>query len=89
VLFTYVDRAILTHPERFAGTRALHAALARAGERFTFGLAPEALAGFLAARGLRLERDVGCAEYRARYYGEAAARMRGHEFYHVALARVT
>jgi methyltransferase (TIGR00027 family) len=88
LLFTYVDRAILTHPERFAGNRALQAALSRIGERFTFGLAPEEVAGFLAARGLRLERDVACPEFRARYYGEAAERMRGHEFYHVALARV-
>jgi methyltransferase (TIGR00027 family) len=88
VLFTYIDRALLTHPERYAGTRALQASLASIGERYTFGFAPEEVGGFLAERGLRLERDVACPEYRARYYGEAASRMRGHEFYHVALARV-
>jgi methyltransferase (TIGR00027 family) len=40
------------------------------------------------SRGLALERDVGAAEYRRRAFGEASRRMRGHEFYRVALARV-
>jgi len=88
VLFTYVHRDVLTRPHVFAGIDQLFAALERAGERFTFGLQPEELPDFLARRGLRLESDVGCAEYRERYYHEAAHAMRGHEFYRVALARV-
>lgn len=88
LLFTYVHRDVLTRPETFVGTERLFASLARAGERLTFGIDPDALPGFLAARGLSLERDVGAAEYRARYFGDAARRMRGHEFYRVALARV-
>jgi len=43
---------------------------------------------FLAKRGLTLESDVGAAEYRERYFKDAARKMRGHEFYRVALARV-
>ena len=43
---------------------------------------------FLAERGLSLESDVGAAEYRKRYFGDAARKMRGHEFYRVALASV-
>jgi methyltransferase (TIGR00027 family) len=89
LLFTYVHRDILTRPEAFAGTKQLFAALERAGERFTFGIEPSHLPAFLAARGLSLEWDVGCAEFRARAYGERARRMRGHEFYRVALARVS
>jgi methyltransferase (TIGR00027 family) len=88
LLFTYVHRDILTRPEHFAGTKQLFASLAKAGERFTWGIEPEKLAGFLAQRGLSLESDVGAAEYRARSFGEAARRMRGHEFYRVARARV-
>ena len=88
LLFTYVHRDILTRPEAFAGTKQLFAALERAGERFTFGIEPSHLSAFLAERGLRLEWDVGCAEFRERAYGERARSMRGHEFYRVALARV-
>jgi methyltransferase (TIGR00027 family) len=88
LLFTYLHRDVLTRPEAFAGTDRLFASLARFGERFTFGLEPSELAGFLAARGFALESDLGAAEYRERTYGEAARRMRGHEFYRVALARV-
>jgi methyltransferase (TIGR00027 family) len=88
LLFTYVHRDILTRPSAFVGARSLFAALERAGERFTFGIEPSELREFLARRGLSLERDVGAAEFRAIYFGEAARRMRGHEFYRVALARV-
>jgi methyltransferase (TIGR00027 family) len=88
LLFTYVHRDVLVRPEIFAGSRQLFAALARAGERFTFGIDPAELADYLAARGLALESDIGAADYRRRYYGDAARAMRGHEFYRVALARV-
>jgi methyltransferase (TIGR00027 family) len=87
LLFTYVHRDVLTRPEAFVGTDRLFSSLEKAGEKLTFGIEPEHLPQFLAARGLRLESDVGAADYRARYYGEHAQRMRGHEFYRVALAR--
>ena len=54
----------------------------------TFGIDPVELPEFLARRGLSLESDVGAADYRRRYYRDAARAMRGHEFYRVALARV-
>jgi methyltransferase (TIGR00027 family) len=88
LLFTYVHRDVLTRPDAFVGTDRLFASLARSGEQLTFGIDPNELRDFLAARGLSLERDVGAAEYRERYYQDAARRMRGHEFYRVALARV-
>jgi hypothetical protein len=37
---------------------------------------------------MSVERDVGAAEYREIYFKDAARRMRGHEFYRVALAHV-
>lgn len=88
LLFTYVHRDVLTRPSAFIGTKNLFASLERAGERFTFGTEPSQLPEFVAERGLSLENDVGAAEYRERYFGDAARRTRGHEFYRVAFARV-
>lgn len=88
LLFTYLHRDVLTRPETFAGTKRLFASLARVGEGLRFGIEPDALPAFLCARGFALEWDRGAAEIRRRYYGEAAERMRGHEFYRVAQGRV-
>ena len=88
LLFTYVHRDVLTHPERFVGAERLRASLARAGENLTWGIVPDELPAYLAERGLTLQSDLGASEYRLRYYGDAARRIRGHEFYRVALARV-
>jgi hypothetical protein len=37
---------------------------------------------------LRLVEDLGADDYRARYFGPAARRMRGYAFYRAALATV-
>jgi methyltransferase (TIGR00027 family) len=89
LLFTYVHRDVLTNPSAYAGARNLFASLEKAGERFTFGMEPSHVPRYLAERGLSLESDVGAAEYRERYFGAAARHIRGHEFYRVAVARVT
>jgi O-methyltransferase involved in polyketide biosynthesis len=89
LLFTYVHRDILSRPGAFAGTKNLFATLDKAGERFTFGMEPSHVPQYLAERGLSLERDIGAAEYRERYFGAEARNIRGHEFYRVALARVS
>jgi methyltransferase (TIGR00027 family) len=88
LLFTYVHRDVLTRPGAFIGTERLFASLAKVGEKLTFGIEPSELPEFLAKRGLSLESDVGATEYRERYFKDAARRMRGHEFYRVALVRV-
>ena len=88
LLFTYVHRDVLTRPSAFIGTQRLFATLAKVGEQLTFGIDPSQLPAFLAKHGLSLESDVGTAEYRERYFKDAARKMRGHEFYRVALARV-
>jgi len=77
LLFTYGHRDVLTTPDAFIGTKNLFASLERAGEKLTFGIEPSELPGFLAERGLSLESDLGAAEYRKRYFGDAARRMRG------------
>ncbi len=88
LLFTYVHRDVLTRPSAFIGTQRLFASLEKVGEKLTFGIEPSKLPGFLAERGMTLESDVGAAEYRERYFNDAARKMRGHEFYRVALARI-
>jgi hypothetical protein len=87
-LFTYVHRAVLEDPQSFVGTEKLFATLKAAREEWTFGIEPSVLPEFLAQRGLSLEQDVGAAEYRYLYWKEAAWRMRGYEFYRIAVARV-
>lgn len=88
VLLTYVDRAVLDDPRAFAGTDRLFSTLKAAGEEWTFGLRPTELASFLQVRGLRLEQDIGSADYRARYLPRLARIMRGYEFYRLAIANV-
>ena len=88
LLFTYVHRDVLTKPGAFLGTEQLFASLAKFGEKWTFGIHPGELRGYLAERGLSLESDVGASEYRERHFGDAARGMRGYEFYRIALARV-
>ena len=87
LLFTYVHRDVLSNPAQSPAAR-LFASLAKAGENLRWGIEPKQLPGFLAERGITLESDLGAADYRKRYFGDAARRMRGHEFYRVALARI-
>ncbi len=89
LLFTYIHRQVLDSPGEFEGGEKLFNTLQAAGERWTFGLDPSSLRIFLAERGLLLDEDVGASEYRARYFGPSARRMRGYEFYRIAVARVS
>ena len=88
LIFTYVHRQVLDAPEVFHGTEKLFATLRAAGETWTFGLDPARLSSFLVQRGLVLSEDVGASDYRALHFGAAAMRMRGYEFYRIAVARV-
>jgi methyltransferase (TIGR00027 family) len=89
LIFTYINRDVLTDPTRYHGAARMQSTLARSNERMTFGLDPTELSVYLADRGLVLRSDVGAAQYREQYYGSQAMRMRGHEFYRVACADVS
>jgi methyltransferase (TIGR00027 family) len=89
LVFTYVHRGVIDDPRAWFGTERLFRGLEEMGERWTFGLDPARTGDFLRERGLRLEEDLGAADYRARACGPAAAAMRGYEFYRIAWARVT
>jgi methyltransferase (TIGR00027 family) len=84
ILFTYVHRGVIDGTVRFVGWDRVSRMLSRVGERWSFGIDPAQIAGFLAERGLRLIADIGAAEYRARY----RENDRGYEFYRAALAEV-
>ncbi len=62
--------------------------LDKAGEPWTFGLYPAALPSYLRARGLELRHDVGAVEYGALCMGATKEKMKGYEFYHVAVASI-
>jgi methyltransferase (TIGR00027 family) len=88
VIFTYIDEHVLKSPEKFYGTKTVLKALKKASENWTFGIDPSRISDFLNQRDLILTKDLGAADYRQMYFGRAANRMRGYEFYRIAVARV-
>lgn len=88
IIFTYVHSGILDGSVNFEGARRLLRDVARLDEPWTFGLSPIQLGEFLRERGLCLDRDLSAREYRSQYFGAAAQRMKGYDFYHVAIAGV-
>jgi len=86
LLFTYIDRDVLDHPDQFFGAARTMARVRSYGEPWTFGLQPGELADYLAARGFRLITDVGVGEVWERT-GRSRAGTRGYEFYRLASVR--
>jgi len=82
LIFPYIHSGLLDGSKRFKDGERLLRDFVRIGEPWTFGLHP------LRERGLCLQRDLSARAYRSQYFGVAAQRIKGHEFYHVALARV-
>ena len=87
LLFTYIDRRVLEQPEQFFGAPKLLSRLRAYGEPWTFGLYPEEIEQYLAARALRLVQDLSVAEVWQRS-GRPATEMRGYQFYRLASASV-
>jgi methyltransferase (TIGR00027 family) len=88
ILFTYVHGGALDGSGEFAGAESLLRRVAQLGEPWTFGLCPNQVPDFLRKRGLELDSDMGAREYRALYFGPPGRKMKGYEFYHVAIAHV-
>lgn len=89
LVFTYINQEVLQNPERYFGTEKIANILNTAEERWTFGLNPGDLMSYLGDHGLLLDSDIGASEYRARYYSaRRASKMRGYEFYRIAVAHV-
>ncbi len=89
IVFTYVDKEVLEHPEKFTGAASVTKLLRRNNEFWNFGIDPATIKEFLASYNMELMHNLDCNVYREMYYGEAAANMKGYEFYRVAMARVT
>jgi methyltransferase (TIGR00027 family) len=87
LLFTYIHRDVLDRPQQFFGAEKLMSRLRSYGEPWTFGLYPEEIGGYLAARGLQLMKDLSVAEVWQRA-GRSNSGTRGYEFYRLASARV-
>jgi methyltransferase (TIGR00027 family) len=88
LLFTYIDRAVLDHPDRYRGARKLTARLRSYGEPWTFGLDPQEVRSYLAARRFELLKDVDVASV-WKNAGRPASGTRGYEFYRMAAARTS
>ncbi|PWV45615.1 SAM-dependent methyltransferase [Chitinophaga sp. S165] len=89
IVFTYVDKEVLEHPEKFTGAASVTKLLRRNNEFWNFGIDPATIKEFLASYNMELMHNLDCNVYRRMYYGEEAASMKGYEFYRVAMARVT
>ena len=86
IIFTYIDKRVLEHPEEFAGTSSVLQYLRDSEEQWTFGFVPEDLPDYLGAHRLSLVENVSAKEYCARYMADRTV-SKGYEFYRVALAR--
>jgi methyltransferase (TIGR00027 family) len=87
LLFSYIHRGVLERPEAFIGAEKLMSRLQSYGEPWTFGLHPEELAAYLAARGLHLMKDLSVAEIWSDA-GRPGCELRGYGFYRLASACV-
>jgi methyltransferase (TIGR00027 family) len=87
LLFTYVDRRVLDEPKLFFGAEKLLSRLRSYGEPWTFGLYPEEVERYLAARKLRLLRNLSVAEV-WQQAGRQDSDLRGYQFYRLASACV-
>lgn len=86
IVFTYLHAGLLDGTTQFFGGPQLLDNVQKLGEPWTFGLYPDAVAGFVARCGLVLRDDLGADEYRRRYLGDRPAP--GYAYYRIAAAEV-
>lgn len=77
LIFTYVDAGLLNGTIYFEGGSRLLRDVAELGEPWTFGLDPAHAAEFLQRHNFSLVCDLSAAQYRAKYFGAAAATNEG------------
>jgi len=88
IAFTYVHKGLMDGSvEFFGGTRILRD-MTTLGEPWTFGFGPASLPVYLRDRNLQLDYDAGAREYRLECFGSRSAKMKGYDFYHVAMVHV-
>lgn len=88
VVFTYVDEKVLKDPGMFFGASSITRLLQKNSEFWNFGIDPANIHNFLAAYNMKVIYDEGATAYRHKYFGKRAAKMKGYEYYRVAMAIV-
>jgi methyltransferase (TIGR00027 family) len=88
LIFTFVHAGVLDGSVKFHGAERLIQDVSKVGEPWTFGIDPQNLSAFLNRRGFQLDEDLSADDYRTRYFGAWARRIKGYAFYHVAVAQV-
>jgi len=87
IIFTYIEKEVLDHPQHFKGTKQVFENLKRNEEQWTFGIHPNELSSYLNRFGLKLMEDLNATGYRNRYMSDRRGLAEGYEFYHVAKAK--
>jgi len=86
LIFTYIHKDVLEHPELYHGTQKIMADLHKNQEIWTFGFDPQELPTFLSTYGYKLIEDKNAVEYRSQYLKNSPYLLSGYEFYRVSLA---
>ena len=86
LVFTYVDRDVLGSQSKFPEAAKWLRGVNKRGEPWIFGLSPQELSGFLAARGFTLAEDLSTADAGIRYFVPLGRRERGSGLYRIATA---
>lgn len=83
IIFTYVHKDILVHPDAFLGGKKLLEDLEKLEEHWTFGFLPEELPIYLNEFDIQLSEDLGADDYRKRFLPNRSEK--GYEFYRTAI----
>ncbi|MFI7000695.1 class I SAM-dependent methyltransferase [Nocardia sp. NPDC050175] len=89
LVFTYVHAGVIDGTATFPEAERWLRNVARVGEPWTFGLRPDQLGDFLAARGYELLWEQSTATAGNRYFPPRGRTDQASELYRVALARIT
>jgi methyltransferase (TIGR00027 family) len=88
LIVTYVDKRALTEPSPFPEAQRWVQAVARAGEPWTFGLHPDEVGAFFAARGFEVHRDVSTLDAGRPWFTLQHRPERGSALYRIVVAEV-
>jgi methyltransferase (TIGR00027 family) len=86
IIFTYIDKLVLSNRQSFIGTEKLFKNLNKNEECWTFGFDPDELSDYLLRFNLTLLVDWGADKYRAKYMLDRKEILKGYEFYRVTFA---
>ena len=88
IIFTYLDDKVLQNPKQFPGAKNVTKLLRNTNESWNFGIDPDKIKDFLAGYNMKLIHDANATTYRKIYFKERADKMKGYEYYRVAVAVV-